>query len=189
MRALTLIAVLAFAPSAADAQRLYIVPIADFAVGDVGPTRFEYITHFREQESCATITITNRQQAADFEVWFEYESSPFVSALIGGLAEGGRHYAIVWRDGAPMAMENAARSENIVSDTCEAIVEHGRFAEFGPAVQEFPTCVELREAGWTVGITSTGGTYQGSWDQAERDTYTLNAAMDRNSDGRLCNLE
>ena len=181
---LVLAIMVAFTPEAA-AQSVFIAPISDFAVGDVGPTRFEYITHFDEQESCATVTVTNRQERADFEVWFEYEAG--VNALVGTV--GGRHYAIVWRDGEPLAMEDAILSENIVSDTCDAIVEHGRFVEHGPLVQTYPTCVELRAAGWDVGISAEGGTYQDAWDQAERETYELNADMDRNSDGLLCNLE
>ena len=46
----------------------------------------------------------------------------------------------------------------------------------------------MRDAGWDRGVNQNGGTYQDSWDDAERDTYRLNAELDRNMDGQACNL-
>ena len=98
---------------------------------------------------------------------------------------------IVWDvDGSVIAMDDAALSENIVKDACEAMVAHATGDETdGPPVRTYQSCPAMREAGWTGGVHQDGGTYQESWDAAERDTYRLNAELDRNTDGRLCNLE
>ena len=160
------------------AQRVYIAPISDFAVGDVGPTRFEYITHFGRQEPCETIAPTSRRAQADYEVWFEFEGARFNS----------RHYMIVWdADGAVVAMGEATLSENIVKDACEAMMAH--VASGGepvqPPVEEYPTCEAMREAGWIHGVNQDGDTYQGAWDEAERETYSLNRRA-RSQHGRAC---
>ena len=65
MRSLPLLLLLLLLSTPATAQRVYIAPIADFAIGDAGPTRFEYITHLREQEACETVRATSRQELAD----------------------------------------------------------------------------------------------------------------------------
>ena len=181
MRTITavVVSIALFAP-AAGAQRVYIAPISDFAVGDAGPTRYEYITELGRQESCETVSPTNRRDYADYEVWFEFESAVISS----------HHFMILWDSdaGTVIAMGNAVLSENIVKDACDAMIEHVRQEEYGPPVKVYENCVDLRDAGWTLGVHQDGGTYQESFDDAERETYTLNAELDRNTDGRLCNL-
>ncbi len=55
-----------------------------------------------------------------------------------------------------------------------------------PPVQAFPNCNAMREAGWTRGVNRDGGTYQEAWDEAEKRTYALNTARDRDGDGHAC---
>ena len=183
MRPFIIAVVLLASPAVADAQRVYMAPITDFAVGDVGPTRFEYITHFNEQESCASITLTNIQDRAAFEVWFEFEGA-------GVFDLTGSHFMMIWdaEEGGLVAMGNAVRSENIVSDACEAIIEYVRSEVYGPPTQTYESCEAMREAGWHLGVSEDGGTYQDDFDAGERDTYRLNQELDRNRDGRACNL-
>lgn len=38
-----------------------------------------------------------------------------------------------------------------------------------PPVRSFSNCTEMRNAGWTRGVRSTGGTYRDSWNTAERE--------------------
>ena len=175
MRFLSLLLLLLVLPTPATAQRVYISPIADFAIGDAGPTRFEYITHLRAQQACQTVRATSRRELANYEVWFEFE---------------GRHYMIVWdADGSVIAMGDAALSNNIVKDACEAMTAHATGEETDdPPVRTYPSCPAMRDAGWDRGVNQNGGTYQDSWDDAERDTYRLNAELDRNMDGQACNL-
>ena len=99
---------------------------------------------------------------------------------------------IVWdAEGSLVAMGNALISGNIVKDACEAMTAH--LAADGepvdPPAMAYPSCPAMRDAGWTRGVNQNGGTYQDSWDDAERETYRLNAEFDRNTDGRLCNLD
>ena len=55
-----------------------------------------------------------------------------------------------------------------------------------PPIQAFPNCNAMREAGWTRGVNRDGGTYADAWDEAERQTYALNTARDRDGDGHAC---
>ena len=55
-----------------------------------------------------------------------------------------------------------------------------------PPVRAFPRCSEMHAAGWTRGVNRDGGTYRPSWDAAERETYRLNTARDRDGDGHAC---
>ena len=56
-----------------------------------------------------------------------------------------------------------------------------------PSVKAYENCADMRAAGWTRGVTRDGGTYRGSWDAAERETYRLNyPSKDRDDDGHAC---
>ena len=55
-----------------------------------------------------------------------------------------------------------------------------------PPVRAFNNCAAMHSAGWTRGVNRNGGTYQSSWDSAERQTYRLNTARDRDNDGHAC---
>ena len=55
-----------------------------------------------------------------------------------------------------------------------------------PPVQTFRNCTLMREAGWNRGVNQNGGTYRDAWDDAERRTYRLNTARDRDRDGHAC---
>ena len=44
----------------------------------------------------------------------------------------------------------------------------------------------MRDAGWNRGVNRNGGTYRAAWDEAEKDTYALNTARDRDGDGHAC---
>ena len=179
MRTITVVVgvVLCIAP-AASAQRVYIAPVSDFALGDAGPTRFEYLTEFGRQEACQTVHPTNRRDQADFEVWFEFEQSLLIAS---------EHFMVVWNpEGSVVAMGTAVLSENIVADACEAMVEAVRREQYGPPVGEYTSCEALRGEGWSLGLHQDGGTYQDPWDNAERETYALNVPLDRNADGLIC---
>lgn len=55
-----------------------------------------------------------------------------------------------------------------------------------PPVQAFRNCTAMRNAGWTRGVNRNGGTYKPAWDDAEKQTYQLNTARDRDNDGHAC---
>ena len=92
-------------------QKLFVAPIADFALGDDGPTRHEYITNLDRRRECDPITPVAREDLADYTVWFEFELS---------------HYALIWsKDGLLIGnRSNVFSSENVVKDVCNIIREH-----------------------------------------------------------------
>ena len=55
-----------------------------------------------------------------------------------------------------------------------------------PPVKAYEICADMRAAGWIRGVTRDGGTYRGSWDAAEWETYRLNPSRDRDDDGHAC---
>ena len=55
-----------------------------------------------------------------------------------------------------------------------------------PPVQVFRNCTAMRNAGWIRGVNRKGGTYKQAWDDAEKRTYQLNTARDRDNDGHAC---
>ena len=55
-----------------------------------------------------------------------------------------------------------------------------------PPIREYRNCTALRGAGWNRGVSRNGGTYGTEWDDAERRTYELNTARDRDEDGHAC---
>ena len=55
-----------------------------------------------------------------------------------------------------------------------------------PPIREYPNCAAMRDAGWNRGVNRNGGTYRDEWDDAERQTYSLNTARDRDNDGHAC---
>ena len=55
-----------------------------------------------------------------------------------------------------------------------------------PPVQRYRNCAMLRRAGWNGGVRRDGGSYGNGWDEAERRTYALNTARDRDGDGHAC---
>ena len=55
-----------------------------------------------------------------------------------------------------------------------------------PPSREYRNCTAMREAGWNRGVNRNGGTYRTEWDDAERQTYELNTARDRDGDGHAC---
>ena len=55
-----------------------------------------------------------------------------------------------------------------------------------PPVRAFARCADMHAAGWNRGVNQNGGTYRASWDAAERETYSLNTARDRDDDGHAC---
>ena len=55
-----------------------------------------------------------------------------------------------------------------------------------PPVRRYRNCTMLRTTGWNRGVRRDGGSYRHGWDDAERRTYALNAARDRDSDGHAC---
>ncbi len=108
--ALIALFVLSAAPAAQGRYRVFVAPIADFALGDDGPTRHEYVMHFQRRE-CNGIVPTSREDLADFTVWFEFEGS---------------HYVLLWdAEGNLIGSRRAVlNSGNIVKDVCNAIREH-----------------------------------------------------------------
>ena len=96
-----------------SAQTLFVAPIADFALGDDGPTRYEYIMNLGGRSECDTVVPVAREELADYTVWFEFEE---------------RHYALVW-DGSGRLVgdrDNVRSSGNIVKDVCEIIRDHAQ---------------------------------------------------------------
>lgn len=55
-----------------------------------------------------------------------------------------------------------------------------------PPVRKYTNCAAMRSAGWNKGVNVNGGTYQDSWDSAEKETYSLNTARDGDKDGHAC---
>ena len=55
-----------------------------------------------------------------------------------------------------------------------------------PPIQEYWNCDAMRAAGWNRGVNQNRGTYQRAWDDAERRTYGLDTARDRDKDGHVC---
>ena len=55
-----------------------------------------------------------------------------------------------------------------------------------PPVRTYRNCAAMRDAGWNRGVSRNGGTYRAAWDEAEKDTYALNTARDRDRDGHAC---
>ena len=55
-----------------------------------------------------------------------------------------------------------------------------------PPVRTLRNCTEMREVGWDHGVNRDGGIYKSAWDDAERRTYGLNTARDRDKDGHAC---
>ena len=55
-----------------------------------------------------------------------------------------------------------------------------------PPVRTYRNCAAMRDAGWNRGVNRHGGTYRAAWDEAEKDTYALNTARDRDGDGHAC---
>ena len=55
-----------------------------------------------------------------------------------------------------------------------------------PPVRTYRNCDAMRDAGWNRGVNRSGGTYRAAWDEAEKDTYALNTARDRDRDGHAC---
>ena len=108
--ALVVLSVLSAAPAAQAPYRVFVAPIADFALGDDGPTRYEYVMHFQRRE-CTGIVPTSREDIADFTVWFEFE---------------GAHYMLLWdAQGNLIGSRRAVlNSGNIVKDVCDAIRDH-----------------------------------------------------------------
>ena len=74
--------------------------------------------------------------------------------------------------------------EQIAAPTCEASSTTPTASH--PPIQTFANCAAMRSAGWSRGVNHDGGTYEDAWDDAERETYTLNTARDRDKDGRAC---
>ena len=94
-----------------SAQTLYVAPIADFALGDDGPTRYEYIMNLGDRGECDTVVPVAREELADYTVWFEFEE---------------RHYALVWDNSGRLVgdRDNVRSSGNIIKDVCEIIRDH-----------------------------------------------------------------
>ena len=94
-----------------SAQTLFVAPIADFALGDDGPTRYEYIMNLGDRSECDTVVPVAREELADYTVWFEFEE---------------RHYALVWDSNGRLVgdRDNVRSSGNIVKDVCEIIRDH-----------------------------------------------------------------
>ena len=94
-----------------SAQTLFVAPIADFALGDDGPTRYEYIMNLGDRGECDTVVPVAREELADYTVWFEFEE---------------RHYALVWDSSGRLVgdRDNVRSSGNIVKDVCEIIRDH-----------------------------------------------------------------
>ena len=95
------------ATTAQEPLRVFVAPIADFALGDEGPTRYEYITGLSQQE-CTGIVPTAREDLADFTFWFEFEDV---------------HYVLVWDAEGHLVGSNGAvlRAANVVKDACNII--------------------------------------------------------------------
>ena len=90
MIGITLVTALLALPTGTEAQeadqplvRVYVAPIADFALGDDGPTRHEYIMHLRRAE-CRGIIPTSKEAVADYTVWFEFENVHFMTLWDAG---------------------------------------------------------------------------------------------------------
>ena len=94
-----------------SAQTLFVAPIADFALGDDGPTRYEYIMNLGDRGECDTVVPVAREELADYTVWFEFEE---------------RHYALVWDGNGRLVgdSDNVRSSGNIVKDVCEIVRDH-----------------------------------------------------------------
>lgn len=94
-----------------SAQTLFVAPIADFALGEDGPTRYEYIMNLGDRGECDTVVPVAREELADYTVWFEFEE---------------RHYALVWDSSGRLVgdRDNVRSSGNIVKDVCEIILRH-----------------------------------------------------------------
>ena len=94
-----------------SAQTLFVAPISDFALGDDGPTRYEYIMNLGDRGECDTVVPVAREELADYTVWFEFEE---------------RHYALVWDSNGRLVgdRDNVRSSGNIVKDVCEIILRH-----------------------------------------------------------------
>ncbi len=107
---LTAVFVAAFVPHL-SAQTLFVAPIADFALGDDGPTRYEYIMNLGSRSECETVVPVAREELADYTVWFEFEE---------------RHYALVWDSSGHLVgdRDNVRSSGNIVKDVCDIIRRH-----------------------------------------------------------------
>ena len=108
--ALVSLFLLSVVPAAQAQYRVFVAPIADFALGDDGPTRHEYVMHFERRE-CNGIVPTSREDLAHFTAWFEFEGS---------------HYVLVWdAQGNLIGSRRAVlNSGNIVKDVCNAIRDH-----------------------------------------------------------------
>jgi hypothetical protein len=102
------------ATTAQEPLRVFIAPIADFALGDAGPTRYEYINWLSQQECTGLVPIA-REALADFTFWFEFEDA---------------HYVLVWDAEGHLVGSNGAvlRADNIVKDACNIIWEHSESA-------------------------------------------------------------
>ena len=89
--------------------RVFVAPIADFALGQEGPTRYEYVSWLSQQE-CVGIVPTAREDLADFTFWFEFEDL---------------HYVLVWDAEGDLVGSSGAvlMSENVVKDACNIIWE------------------------------------------------------------------
>ena len=107
---LVLLSLLSVSPAAQGQYRVFVAPIADFALGDDGPTRHEYVTNFQRRE-CNGIVPTSREDLADFTAWFEFE---------------GAHYVLLWDAHGNLVGSRRAvlNSGNIVKDVCNAIRKH-----------------------------------------------------------------
>lgn len=108
--ALISLLLLSAGPAAQGQYRVFVAPITDFALGDDGPTRHEYVMHFQRRE-CNGIVPTSREDLADFTAWFEFEGS---------------HYVLLWDAQGNLigSRRRVLNSGNIVKDVCDAIREH-----------------------------------------------------------------
>ena len=74
--------------------------------------------------------------------------------------------------------------------TCGSVppANHSRSGSIGtaPPIRKYRNCTAMRKVGWNRGVKRKGGTYGTEWDDAERQTYYLNTARDRDKDGHAC---
>ena len=86
------------------------------------------------------------------------------------------------------ACVDAVADESDTANNCSASVQVTvpEPTPNNPPVRAFNNCDAMHSAGWTSGVNRNGGTYKSSWDSAERQTYQLNTARDRDGDGRAC---
>ena len=86
--------------------------------------------------------------------------------------------------------ENGRRASDRVLSSCSSTTISCNITQpptaNHPPILDFPNCDAMRAAGWTRGVNQNGGTYQDAWDDAERRTYGLNTARDRDKDGHAC---